>query len=342
MDGLADVLDIVAGETSDRDASVLGHVDAELTGQTVALLLLEPGEAEHSNLVGDVTPAAGAALLLQGAAQLGSHRDDTLGHLLDILQPLHTQLWVGHDQRRNSGAVHRWVRVHRADDNLQLRQNLGRLLLAATDHGESTNSLAVQAHVLGERLRQHNLVSILDEHANGRGIAIDVTGSETLVGHVEIGKQIARLHQLRQLFPLIQLTKEKENVNNVQTMCSLQYLRIDASGVVGTGVQQDNRLLGHLGHVLQHALEIEAASDWIVVAILLDAKASSLEEWHVIAPSWRGHVNVLRTLMELAQKVSADCQRTSARDALHGGVLQEKRISENIQLPQKTKLTSFC
>ena len=43
---------------------------------TTDLLLVHAGEAEHANLVGDVAPVLGRALLLQTLLQLRPHRDD--------------------------------------------------------------------------------------------------------------------------------------------------------------------------------------------------------------------------------------------------------------------------
>jgi len=68
-------------------------------------------------------------------------------------------------------------------------------------------------------------VAIGLEGANSLGIAIDVTGGESLVGHVDEGIQIAALHHRRDFFPLLQSG-------------------IDSSWVVGAGVQENDALLG--------------------------------------------------------------------------------------------------
>ena len=39
-------------------------------------MLVHAGEAEHADLVGDVAPVLGRALLLQALLQLRPHRDD--------------------------------------------------------------------------------------------------------------------------------------------------------------------------------------------------------------------------------------------------------------------------
>ena len=154
-------------------------------------------------------PVAGAALALNHRAQLGAHGDDALRHLLHVLQPLGAQGGVVEDHGGDAGAVHRRVRVQRADDDLQLGHHLGRLLRAAGHHGEGADALAVEAHVLRVGLRQHQLVAIFDEEADGGGVAVNVSGGEALVGHVEEWKEVALLDQVRQLLPLVQLLWEE-------------------------------------------------------------------------------------------------------------------------------------
>lgn len=48
----------------------------------------------------------------------------------------------------------------------------------------------VESHVLGEGLRQHNVVARLDEVPNSPGITINVAAGEALVGHVKEHQQV--------------------------------------------------------------------------------------------------------------------------------------------------------
>ncbi len=53
----------------------------------VYLFGFEACEAEHPDLVGDMLPVKGGALLLQTSHQLFSHLNDAVSHTMDLLQP---------------------------------------------------------------------------------------------------------------------------------------------------------------------------------------------------------------------------------------------------------------
>lgn len=54
----------------------------------VYLFGFEACEAEHPNLVDDVLPVVGGALLLQTCHQLLSHLNDAVSHTMDLFQPV--------------------------------------------------------------------------------------------------------------------------------------------------------------------------------------------------------------------------------------------------------------
>lgn len=47
----------------------------------------EASEAEHADLISDVLPVVGGALLFQTRHQLLPHLNDAVGHAMDFLQP---------------------------------------------------------------------------------------------------------------------------------------------------------------------------------------------------------------------------------------------------------------
>lgn len=59
------------------------------------LFWLESCEAKHPDLVDDVLPVVGGAILFQTSHQLLSHLDDAVSHTMDLLQP-------GHKKQRNA------------------------------------------------------------------------------------------------------------------------------------------------------------------------------------------------------------------------------------------------
>lgn len=185
MDGLGDVVHVLRGDAGDGNASVFRQVHVELFRQTLDLLGLESGEAEHADLVGDVLPGVRVAGALDAGAELAPHRDDPVRHLLYVSEPLLFEFGVGEYLLHEAGAVQRRVGVHDADHDLDLRHHLGGRRLVAAQEGQGARALSVQTHVLSETLRQHDLVSFLDEETDCESVIVDITGGETLIRHVE-------------------------------------------------------------------------------------------------------------------------------------------------------------
>lgn len=63
MEGFSDVFNIFGVESSDRDTSVIGHVNRVLFSQNVNLFQVESSESKHTDLVSDMVPVLGRALL---------------------------------------------------------------------------------------------------------------------------------------------------------------------------------------------------------------------------------------------------------------------------------------
>lgn len=136
--------DIVAGDTGNGDTAVLGGVDGVLLGQLVHLLGVQASVGEHANLAGDVGPVVLGAELLEVLLEEGTHGDDSVGHALDLTQPLLVQLGVAEDLGGNAGAVDGGVGVQRADEDLQLRVDTLLLLGVSSGDGEGTDTLSVE------------------------------------------------------------------------------------------------------------------------------------------------------------------------------------------------------
>jgi hypothetical protein len=164
------------------------------------------------------------------------------------------------------------VGVKRADQDLDLRVDTLLLVGVGTDDGEGANTLTVETlgnvsmcktivqgfkktdHVLGETLAERDLVTLLDEVANGEGILVSVSAGEALVGHVEEGVVVILLDNIAQSAPLL-------------------LGRVNTSRVVSASVEKDNAALGHLLDVLDHTLKVETDGVLVVVAVLLNLEA---------------------------------------------------------------------
>ena len=118
--------------------------------------------------------------------------------------------------------------------------------LYLTDKCESTRPLAVETHVLGVRLRQANIVPVINELPDGKCISVHVPRGKSLVGHVKKGKQLPLLNQLGQLFPLL-------------------WPGVDPSGIMGTSMEQNDTAFWDVGDVLTSASEIKPTGSCIVV-----------------------------------------------------------------------------
>jgi hypothetical protein len=162
VDGLGETTNVLAGDTSNRDTTILSSVDGvlycvrevvssdrdikqtHLLSQRIHLLGCKTGVCEHANLGSDVAPVVLAAELLEVLLEQGAHGNDAVGHALDLTKPLLVQRRVVKDLGGNAGTVDWRVRVKRADKNLDLRVDTLLLICGLADDGEGTNTLTVE------------------------------------------------------------------------------------------------------------------------------------------------------------------------------------------------------
>lgn len=104
----------------------------------------EPTAQIFPYLAGDMGPIVLAAKLLEVGAEKRAHLNDTVGHTLDLTEPLLVQLGVGHDSRSHTGTVDGRVGVEGTDQDLDLRLDTLLLLDGLADEGEGTDTLTVE------------------------------------------------------------------------------------------------------------------------------------------------------------------------------------------------------
>ena len=209
-----------------------------LLSESLGLGGSQASETEHSDLALNVTPLSGSVVSgRQKVVEPITHADDSVGHELNLRLPLLVKVLVGEDGVGDAGAVERRVGVHRPDDDLQLTLDTGLFLWVGCDEGEGANTFAVETHVLREGLGQSDLVTLLDEVADGESVLSGVSGSETLVRHVEEGEEFLLLDEIRDFLPLGRGW-------------------VDTSGVVGAGVQENDSTLGSILYIRA------SVSDW--------------------------------------------------------------------------------
>lgn len=91
----------------------------------------------------------------------------------------------------------------------------------SADEGEETNAFAVQTHIFCETLAEGNGVTLLDEMPDGEGVLVSQARCKALVCHV-------KENEVALLFA------------NVADFGPLLGGWVDAGGVVGTGVEQND------------------------------------------------------------------------------------------------------
>ena len=135
-------------------------------------------------------------------------------------------------------------------------------------------ALAVKAEVLGEGLRDAHFEALLDEVADGPGIVFEVTRGEALIRAVEEGEVLAGADDFGELDPLV--------------------LRgIDAGGIVGAGVQEDDASFRSLLDGGAHAGEVEAFGFDGKVGVWFYGEVDVGEYLVVVGPCWGGEINRL-------------------------------------------------
>jgi hypothetical protein len=91
-----------------------------------------------------VRPVVLATQLLQIVLEEGAHRDDTVGHLLHLTEPLRVQLGIVQDLGCNPSSIDGRVGVKRADKNLDLRVDTLGFLGRFSENGESANTFTIE------------------------------------------------------------------------------------------------------------------------------------------------------------------------------------------------------
>lgn len=280
--------------------------------QHLHLRLSQPGETEHANLIRNVVPSARRALLLQALPQSLAHLRNATTHRLQILLPLLEQTLIVQHPAGNARTVRRRVTDLTALQNGQLRRDmrirLGGFRTRGRDEMEGARALTIQTKVLGEGLRHAQLEALLDEVAHGPGVTGEVTRGETLVGAVEEGEVVALAHDDSDVLPLV-------------------LGQVDAGGVVGTDVQEDDGAGGSIAQGGEHAGEVETLGLRVEVGVVGEGEVDVGEDLVVVGPGWVGEVDGgLRVGgVEFGEEESAQVHGTGAGDGLEGAYLGDVR-----------------
>lgn len=176
--GLCEVIHVLSIQARHTDSSILGHVDVLVLPNLQHLLLIQPREAEHADLLRDVVPLAGRAHLLEFAPQRLPHADNAPGHGAQVRLPLCEQVLVVEDQASDARAVGWGVADLGALQDGELAGDAHGSVLCVGARGgdevEASCALAVETKVLGVGLGDEELESLLNEVADGPGVVVEV------------------------------------------------------------------------------------------------------------------------------------------------------------------------
>lgn len=182
--------------------------------------------------------------------------------------------------------------------NFHLRHHRSRLLRARRHSRERAHSFPVEAKILGVRLRQQNVVSVVHELPHRGRVFLGVPTRKALVGAVEKRHVGLGLHGLGNFAPLVRGG-------------------VHPRGVVRAGVEQKHRPGGRRGHVSQHPGQVEPAGGRVVVGVRLHVQARVLEDGHVVGPRRAWQVNGAALPPEPRQELPTQPQGPSPADRLH-------------------------
>ena len=160
----------------------------------------------------------------------------------------------------------------------------------------------IEAEVLGKGLGEDNLVALVHEEPDGKGVLVRASAGKALVGHVKEDKELALPGQLGDLLPLL-------------------LAGVHTGGIVGAGMEENHGLLGGGLEILNKPLEVKPAGLGVVVPVILDLNARVVEDGDVVAPGRVGDVDGLGLLVEFGKEFGANPERTGTGDGLAGSNL---------------------
>lgn len=307
---LGNILDIPRIRPRHTDPPILRHVNMRILADLQHLLLAQARETEHPNLLRDMLPAAFLPVqLLELAPQRFPHVDDPATHRAEILFPFLEEFPVVEHQAGDAGAVRGRVADFTALEDGELRRDSTDGVLGvgagARDEMEGAGPFAVEAEILGERLRDAEFEALLDEVADGPGVVFEVARGEALVGAVEEGEVGFGADDLGDVGPL--------GVGEV-----------DAGGVVGAGVQEDDAAFGGGFDGGAHAVVVEAFGLRGEVRVGFYGEVDVGEDLVVVGPGWGGEVDglVVGAEVEFGEEEAAEVDGAGAGDGLEGGHLE--------------------
>jgi len=78
------------------------------------------------------------------------------------------------------------VRIRSSGKSLELGSDIIGFLSVFTDDAETSDSLTIESHIFSEGLSKNNgYFGFLSEESEGKSINFNISGSKSLIGHIE-------------------------------------------------------------------------------------------------------------------------------------------------------------
>lgn len=252
------------------DPPVLRHINMCILPKLQHLLLSQPGETEHANLLGDMFPTALLAVqLLQLLPQHRPHLLDASAHGAQVCFPLGKQRRIVQHGAGNAGAIRGRIADLTALKNGKLRRNtadgVGCIGAWAGDEVEGSGALTVKTEILGKGLSNAQFKPLGDEVADGPSVALQIARREALIGAIKERKVLFFADHLGELGPL-------------------RLRKVDAGRIVSTGVQENDAARRGLFDGGAHSGKIETFGVRREVGVGFNGKVHVGEDLVVVGP----------------------------------------------------------
>lgn len=143
-------------------------------------------------------------------------------------------------------------------------------------------------------------MTLLNKVSRRKSVLVGITGSETLVRHVEESEMLLLLDYIADLTPLFGR-------------------RVNTSGVVSASMQQDNATLGSSLQVLDKTLKVQANGILVVVTVLAHFEPRVAEDGIVVCPGRGREEDLFGAGVEALEESTTDSEGACTGDGLCDG-----------------------
>ena len=257
--------------------------------QLVDLHRVQSAEREHPVLIEQERKVMFGGGSLHRCDEGHTQLADPIPHVVEFLLPQCGQFGILQNRRDDRCSMAGWIAVIAPYQPFELAEHRRCGLRMLGNHGDRSHPLAVQSEVLREGIADDHFAACGQDLPKSRGV-LGQSPPKTLIGEIDDGQQSMLGQRAGDLPPLLGI-------------------RIDASGVVATSMQQDRVPWFGFGlQVFQHARRIESPFVISQVAIRFRRDPRGGKDRLVVGPGGVGHPDPQQPEL-IVQEVSGDAER---------------------------------